>query len=196
MSKKKIGVLALQGDFHKHIEMLNAIGAIGHEIRTSEELHRCEGLIIPGGESTTMFRLLKESTLGNSIQKFAETKPVYGTCAGLILIAGNLVDEGRVIPMKLIDIDVARNAFGRQVDSFSTDVELKLGKKRKNFEAIFIRAPRIQRAGEDVEVLAKWDEEPILVRQGNILGSTFHPELTQDGAVHQYFLEMISEINC
>ncbi len=192
MSKKKIGVLALQGDFHKHVEMINSIGETGIEVRTPEELHKCDGLIIPGGESTTIYRHLKENGLDSSVRKFSESKPIYGTCAGLIIIADNLVDEGRVIPMKLIDIAVARNAFGRQVDSFSAEVELHLeGKKVQPFKAMFIRAPRIQNVGKEVEVLGKWDEEPILVRQGNILGSTFHPELTDDGAVHKYFVQMI-----
>lgn len=194
MSKKKIGVLALQGDFGKHLSMLKSLGAPCIEVRTTEELRSCDGLIIPGGESTTMYRHLKENGLENSIKKFAETKPVYGTCAGLILIAQSLVDEGRVIPLKLIDVEVARNAFGRQVDSFQAEVDLFLGNKKPYpFNAMFIRAPKIQKSGKDVEILGKWHEEPILVRQNNILGSTFHPELTSDASVHNYFLNMVDE---
>ncbi len=190
----KVGVLALQGAFHKHIEMLKALKVETKEVRKPSELADCKGLIIPGGESTTIHKHLKENEWVGPIRDFAKSNPIFGTCAGLILIAESLVDEERVVPLKLLDVDVARNAFGRQVDSFSAEILVRLDPKQpRPFHAMFIRAPKIQRAGKQVEVLSEFQGEPILVRQGHHLGATFHPELTDDPTIHAYFLKMIEE---
>lgn len=194
MKKCSIGVLALQGDFQKHIDMLKRMDVPACAVRTATQLKECKGLVIPGGESTTIHKHLKESGLDIDLQKFSESNPVFGTCAGLILMAQSLLDEGRVLPLKLIDIDIARNAYGRQTESFSAEITVKLGDKHPHpFHAMFIRAPRIQRVGKSVEVLAELDGEPVLVRQGNFLGATFHPELTDDTAIHRYFAKIVED---
>jgi 5'-phosphate synthase pdxT subunit len=194
MKHCRIGVLALQGDFQKHLDILYSMGIEAVAVRAAKELKGCDGLILPGGESTTIHRHLKESGLDQSILEFSQKKPLFGTCAGLILMAGTLLDEGRVIPMKLIDVDVSRNAYGRQVDSFSAEITLHSDLRHpRSFHAMFIRAPRISRIGHDVTVLAEINGEPVLVRQGRHLGATFHPELTDDTAVHAYFVKIAEE---
>jgi len=187
-----IGVLALQGAFSKHIEMLKTLNVQTIEVRIPEDLDKCDALIIPGGESTTIFRQLNFIQLVEKFKVFASKKPVFGTCAGLILISDEIISS-EMQPFKLIDIKVERNAFGRQVDSFVTDIiiQLKPSKQAITFPAFFIRAPRIKSCGADVEVLAKFEGEPILVRQGHHLGATFHPELTDDSSIHRYFLSLI-----
>jgi len=191
MKKCRIGVLALQGDFQKHIVMLKSLDFETTAVRRLNDLKECCGLIIPGGESTTIHRHLKENGLDQAILEFSHNKPLFGTCAGLILMAGSLLDEGRVIPMKLIDVDVMRNAYGRQVDSFTSEITLNLDPQHPHpFHAMFIRAPRIRRIGKGVEVLAELNGEPVLVRQGLHMGATFHPELTLDTIVHAYFAEV------
>lgn len=188
-----IGVLALQGDFSKHSEMLRSIGVEVVEVRKPQDLDQCDGLIIPGGESTVMLRQLDFIGMREKLQKFAEEKPLFGTCAGLILMSDQ-VQSSSLKPLNLLDIQVERNAFGRQVDSFQTFVELRLDSEYKHpklFNAYFIRAPRIRANGPHVQVLASYDNEAILVRQGHHLGASFHPELTSDPAIHLYFVEMI-----
>lgn len=187
----KIGVLALQGAFAKHIAMLQGLGAEAIEVRKSEELKRCDALIIPGGESTTMMRQIRFIELEEPLKHFAKEKPVFGTCAGLILISKEIFSDV-MVPFGLLDIAVQRNAFGRQAESFKADIEVKLGKSpARPFKAVFIRAPRIMRVGEKVDVLAHFEGEAVLVRQGKYLGATFHPELTHDPSIHDYFLKMI-----
>jgi 5'-phosphate synthase pdxT subunit len=186
-----IGVLALQGDFAKHIEVLRSLGVEVHEVRKPQDLENCHGLIIPGGESTVMLRQLDFIEMRDPLLAFAHQKPVFGTCAGLILMSKQ-VQKFSLQPLQLLDITVERNAFGRQVESFQAFISLEFTSGHsKTFPAFFIRAPRIKNWGKDVQILAMWEGEPILVRQGHHLGASFHPELTADPQVHQYFIEMI-----
>ena len=187
-----IGVLALQGDVREHLAALEAVGAPARPVRRRHELDGLAGLIIPGGESTTIGRLLVLYDLLEPIRERAAAGrlAIYGTCAGLILLAREI--EGSDQPrLGLLDVTVRRNAYGRQVDSFEALIEAPaLGPEP--LEAAFIRAPLITRAGEGVEVLAHHDGHPVLVRQGTLLASSFHPELTGDLRVHRYFAERLA----
>jgi 5'-phosphate synthase pdxT subunit len=186
-----IGVLALQGDFSKHIEMLRSLGCEALEVRQLKDLKLCDGLIIPGGESTVMLKQLDFFQLRQPVLEFAHQKPVFGTCAGLILLSKRV--QSQSLPtLNLIDVEVERNAFGRQVESFQAWIPLQLQPDHiVDCPAFFIRAPRIRKWGEEVQVLASWEGEPILVKQGHFLGATFHPELTGCALVHQYFVDMV-----
>lgn len=192
MTKITVGVLALQGAFAKHAEALSKLEVDTRFVRYKTDLDQCDALIIPGGESTTMMHHFETHQFHKSLQTFAEKKPIFGTCAGLILISREIVND-KMKPLNLVNVAVERNAFGRQVDSFRTDIELQLGNTRsRSFSALFIRAPRIRSHGVEVKVLAQYENEPILVQQGHHLGATFHPELTDDLAIHRYFLSLIS----
>jgi 5'-phosphate synthase pdxT subunit len=181
-----VGVLALQGDFAAHVRALRAIGADALEVRHTTDLDRVEALIIPGGESTTMMKFIDEENLAQPIIDFASGgRPVFGTCAGAIVLARDVYNPSQA-SLGLIDIGVERNGYGRQVDSFIADAETTLD--GGPLEAVFIRAPRITRAGPAVEILARWDSQPVLVRQNNVLVATFHPELTEDRRAHRLLL--------
>lgn len=188
----RIGVLAMQGAFREHRIMLERLGAEVREVRRREELEHLHGLIIPGGESTTISQLLRQTDLFDVLREEIQGGlPVFGTCAGMVLLAKEVVGD---FPPTLgvMDIVVRRNAFGRQVESFEADVEVPaLGPEPVH--AVFIRAPYIERAGTGVEVLATYAGRPVLARQGNCLASAFHPELTTDLRLHKYFLAMVSE---
>jgi len=187
----RFGVLALQGDFAKHAEVLRSLGVEVQEVRKPEDLNCCDGLIIPGGESTVMLRQIEFIQMRQPLLSFARQKPVFGTCAGLILMSQS-IQSSSLQPLRLLDVEVERNAFGRQVESFQTFISLEFTKDHsKRFPAFFIRAPRIRQCGQEVQVLARLEDEPILVRQGNFLGASFHPELTPDPVVHAYFIEMV-----
>ncbi|MCX7841091.1 MAG: pyridoxal 5'-phosphate synthase glutaminase subunit PdxT [Anaerolineae bacterium] len=186
----KIGVLALQGAFIEHIKVLRSLGVEAVEIRKPEQLNDLDGLIIPGGESTTFGKLAVTYGLIEPIRAMCVAgKPVWGTCAGMIFLAK---DIGRDQPLiGVMDVKVKRNAFGRQVDSFETDLDVPVLEPRAPFHAIFIRAPLIERVGQGVEVLARLDDGTIVAaRQGNLLATSFHPELTQDTRFHRYFLNL------
>ena len=185
----KIGVLALQGASQRHADVLSALGAEPVEVRTPEDLSGVEALVLPGGESTTMSRLLALSGLFDPIaERLAGGMPAFGTCAGLILLAREILD-GRPDQRSfgVLDVSVRRNAFGRQVDSFETDLDVD-GVAGGRFPAVFIRAPVVERVGEGVEVLAEVDMHPVLCRQGPVVAATFHPELSDDLRLHQLFL--------
>ncbi len=188
-----IGVLGLQGSVIEHVAVLRRLlGKDGVAIvKRREELKGLEGLIIPGGESTTITLLMQKYAIDKAI---AEEEPcIMGTCAGAILLAKEIAGLGQ-FSLKLMDMQIERNAYGRQVDSFETELEIPaLGDKV--FKAVFIRAPVIKKVGKEAEVLARLDGEPVMVRQGKHLALTFHPELTNDARVHQYFLKMIKEAN-
>ena len=186
--RRPVGILAVQGDFEMHAKMLERIGEPWKLVKHAAELHEVSGLIIPGGESTTMLKFLENEGMAPAIQEFAaEGKPVFGTCAGAILLAREVSHppQGR---LALLDIAIERNAYGRQVDS-----SVRMGDcsdlSDHPVEMVFIRAPIIRRVGESVRVLGRCDNLPVLVEQGNILAATFHPELTQDETVHAYFLK-------
>jgi pyridoxal 5'-phosphate synthase pdxT subunit len=186
-----IGVLALQGDFALHIRALQRCGADAVEIRKPEQLAAVDGLVIPGGESTTLLKLMEEWGFVPALDKFASAgKPIFGTCAGAILLARD-VESPRQLSLGLIDIGVERNAYGRQRESFEGQGTATLDGAEVPIDMMFIRAPRIRRVGEDVESLAQRDGETVMARQGSVLVATFHPELTDDPAVHRYFCDMV-----
>ena len=185
-----IGVLALQGDFAEHAAIIRRLGAETREVRLPADLDSLDGLIIPGGESTTITRLMAMYGLLQPLRDFAAEQPVWGTCAGMIVMARHATDLDRE-GLNIIDIEVERNAFGRQVDSFETDIPFD-EIAGAPVHAIFIRAPLIQQVGEGVKVLAKLEDGRIVAaRQGRTLVTSFHPELTSDTRVHQYFLELV-----
>jgi 5'-phosphate synthase pdxT subunit len=193
MAKLKVGVLALQGAFAKHVEMLGKLGVQAVEVRVPRDLKGCAGVIIPGGESTTILKQLWYIELFQALADFAEQRPLFGTCAGLILMSKEIVADQSIKPFGLLDVIVERNAFGRQVESFSATVDVTLGNgKPRKIPALFIRAPRIKLCGPDVKVLAKYENEPIFVQQGQHLGATFHPELTSSTLIHEYFIRHLS----
>ncbi len=186
----RIGVLAVQGNFREHAAALRRLGAEAVEVRLPEQLTDIDGLVIPGGESTAIGRLVRLYGLEEAIRSFA--RPVFGTCAGMIVLAREAVDG---VPDQLllgeIDISVRRNGYGRQVRSFEADVDL--AGDEKPLRGVFIRAPRVVEAGPMVETLAELDGEPVLLREGRILVAAFHPELTDDLRVHDRFLELVTE---
>jgi len=193
-----IGVLALQGDFAEHETMLRSIGVEPREVRTAEQLKGLDGLIVPGGESTTLCRLMEDFGLYQPLRAFVQAgMPVWGTCAGMIVLAQQA--NGLPFPtLQAIDIEVDRNAYGRQVDSFEADIDARaIG--GGTYHAVFIRAPVVASVGPRAEVVASCKradgepELPVAVRQGNILVTSFHPELTDDSRFHRYFVEIVRE---
>lgn len=189
----RIGVLAIQGDFAAHARSVRRVGANSIEVRSAKDLQTLNGLIIPGGETTTMLKCIEEENLALPITAFARAgKPIFGTCAGAILLAREVRNPAQP-SLALIDIAVERNAYGRQVDSFVAKVETTL--EGGPLEAVFIRAPKIVKVGGDVQVIGWLKNEPVLVRSGNIMAATFHPELTEDLRTHSLFVEMIGSIN-
>jgi 5'-phosphate synthase pdxT subunit len=181
MERMKLGVLAVQGNFREHARMLRALGVDAVEVRLPGQLEGLDGLVIPGGESTAIMRLIRLYGLEEAIREFAA--PVFGTCAGMILL-----DRAH---LGLVDVDVARNGYGRQRASFEAD--LAFAGEEEPLRGVFIRAPRVTDAGADVEVLASHDGVPVLLRQGRFLVASFHPELTDDTRVHERFLELVRE---
>jgi 5'-phosphate synthase pdxT subunit len=186
--RKKVGVLALQGDFEAHGRALERAGADAVEVRSAGQLSDLDGLILPGGESSTMLKLIREENLFEPLQQFGQTKPIFGTCAGAILLAEK-VSHPLQDSLRLMDIDVERNAYGRQLDS--RIVHLKPEGTGRDMEAVFIRAPIIRRVGADAKVLARYQDDPVLVEQGRHMAATFHPELTPDSSIHEMFLDKI-----
>ena len=177
----KIGVLAVQGNFREHDAVLRRLGADVVEVRKPEQLEGLDGLVIPGGESTAIMRLVRLYGLEDALREFS--RPLLGTCAGMIVLDRN--------HLGVLDLEVARNAYGRQVASFEADLELP-GEERP-LRGVFIRAPRVAEAGPEVEVLAELDGEPVLLRDGRALVASFHPELTDDTRVHERFLDLVRE---
>jgi 5'-phosphate synthase pdxT subunit len=186
-----IGVLALQGDFALHAQALARLGVPSVEVRKPGELDQIAGLIIPGGESTTLLKLMDAWDFVPALEKFhAAGRPIFGTCAGLILLARD-VERPAQRSLGFIDITAERNAYGRQKESFETEVMADLGQGLRPIKAVLIRAPRIRRLGPGVTPLVERDGECLMARQGNVLVASFHPELTDDRAVHGYFLDMV-----
>lgn len=192
----RIGVLALQGGYDVHVRATNAAGGHAVEVRTPEEVAACDGLILPGGESTTIGRLMNRFGLDVAVQKAHDAgKPIYGTCAGMILMAKRIdggEKRGGQPTLGLMDISVVRNAFGRQTESFETDLpvpdEVANGEPVRG---VFIRAPYIAEAGSNVHILARFEDKGVLAQEGNLLASAFHPELTGDTRLHKYFVRMV-----
>jgi 5'-phosphate synthase pdxT subunit len=185
----RVGVLALQGDFREHLAMVERLGAEGVEVRQPGELATVDALIIPGGESTTIGKLAVLYGMIDALRDAAANgMPMYGTCAGMIF-AGRAVTDGEQPQLGIIDVVVERNAFGRQNESFETDLDIK--GIDEPMHAVFIRAPLIAEAGPEVDILAEHDGRPVVVRQGNILASSFHPELTDDTRLHEMLIGLI-----
>jgi 5'-phosphate synthase pdxT subunit len=191
---KKVGVLALQGDFAAHGAALERAGAEPVFVREAEQFADLDGLVIPGGESTTMLKLLHNDGLFDALLQFGRRKPVFGTCAGAILLA-NEVSNPPQESLGLMDLSVERNAYGRQIDSRVTEAEVDPDFAKRTapgkLEAVFIRAPIIRRTGSGAKVLARYAGDPVLVEQGRHLAATFHPELTRDLRVHELFLQKL-----
>ena len=192
--KKRVGVLALQGDFEAHEKALVRAGAEVRQVRTAEDMAAIDGLVIPGGESTTMLKLLSFMDLKEPLRAFAKEKPVFGTCAGAILLAKDVQNPAQE-SLGAVDMTVERNAYGRQIDSrvvqLTPEADFQERTGAGKLEAVFIRAPIIRRTGPGVKVLAEYHGNPVLVEQGRHLIATFHPELTPDSRVHQLFLSKI-----
>ncbi len=188
----RVGVLALQGDVAEHAEVLRQVGAEPVLVRTPRALEGVAGLVIPGGESTTIGALMARCGLHEAIRRRAEEgMPVFGTCAGVILLAREVLG-GEPLVLRLMDVVVERNAYGRQRDSFEAEI-LCPAVDPNPFRVAFIRAPVVTRMGQGVDVLARHEGLPVLVRQGNVLGATFHPEITGYAGVHRYFLRMVQQ---
>ena len=184
-----VGILSLQGAYALHGEILRSMKVSLQYVRYPKDLENCDSLIIPGGESTTISKLLDESGLRQAVLDFAKQRSILGTCAGMILMAKD-ADDDKVNPLRLIDMKVSRNAYGRQVDSFTTNLEMSLNGSTVSTKGVFIRAPRIISFGQDLEILAKVNDEPVLVKQGLHMASSFHPELSGNNNVHRYFLSL------
>lgn len=191
----KVGVLALQGDFDAHIKMLTAIPNVSAtEVRTPDDLDNVDSLILPGGESTTIIKLLQRIDLDSAItERVSKGMPVFGTCAGMIVLANEVEEAPNQPTLKLLDIGVARNAFGRQIDSFETDLAIRLNNTDEMIRGVFIRAPYATRIGSNVEVLGIFNDKIVAVREKNVLAIAFHPELTDDSSMHSYFVKMINQ---
>jgi 5'-phosphate synthase pdxT subunit len=190
----RIGVLALQGDTREHLAALREAGAEASTVRRRGELDTVDALVIPGGESTTMSHLLRAFDLLEPLRdRLGAGMPAYGSCAGMILLASEIIDAGapgrEAVPLRAIDMTVRRNAFGRQVDSFEGDIEFD--GLDGPAHAVFIRAPWVERVGPDVQVLARADEHIVAVRQGDVLATAFHPEMTGDRRVHKLFVDIV-----
>ena len=192
--RRLVGVLALQGAVAAHVDALDRCGAAARLVRSPDDLDGLDGLVLPGGESTTMWHLLRTSGLGEPLaERLAGGLPALGTCAGMILLATEVLD-GRADQgsLRAIDVAVRRNAFGRQIASFEADLEVSgVTDGERSFPAVFIRAPVVERCGAGVEVLASVEGQPVAVRQGAVLATAFHPELTGDDRIHRYFVERL-----
>jgi 5'-phosphate synthase pdxT subunit len=190
----KVGVLSLQGDFEAHGAALERAGAAPVYVREREQLEELDGLVIPGGESTTMLKLMEYENLMTPIREFGRRKPMFGTCAGAILMASQVLNPEQPA-LGLMDLSVERNAYGRQIDSRVVRIEPEAEFSERTaagpLEAVFIRAPIIRQLGGEAKVLARYNGDPVLVEEGKHLVATFHPELTQDFRVHRYFLEKL-----
>jgi pyridoxal 5'-phosphate synthase pdxT subunit len=187
----RIGVLGLQGAVSEHVKQIEALGLEAVIVKTPEQLEQIDGLILPGGESTTMRKLIDRYHFFKPLKEFHTAgKPIFGTCAGMVLVAGELVGSEES-HLQIMDVKVKRNGFGRQIASFEADLDI--GGFDEPFKAVFIRAPYIESAGENVEVLAKYDEKIVAAREGNVLACAFHPELTDDTRFLQLFVSMIEE---
>lgn len=195
-NKIRVGILALQGDYDAHLYAVQAAGGEGFLVRTPREAAEADALLLPGGESTTIGKLMARYGLDTAFQNAHKANvPIYGTCAGMILLAKNIAsggEQGGQKTLGFLDVSVARNAFGRQVDSFEAEIaapDVGEGSVR----GVFIRAPYVTEAGPNVQVLARWEDKIVMVRQNNVLATAFHPELTGDSRVHRYFVQIARE---
>jgi len=184
----KIGVLALQGNFHQHSEILSSLNIENVFVKEKSDLDSCDALIIPGGESSTISKLIDRNNLRKSIKSFSKIKSIFGTCAGMILLSSNK-REKHMIPLSIMNMEVKRNANGSQIDSFSDYIDIKIH-DIKSYYSYFIRSPKIKKIGKNIKILGEYKSEAVLISDGKHLASTFHPEIT-DNKIHQYFLSLI-----
>jgi len=189
MKKKTVGILAIQGDYEKHQEHLRQLGVASRLVRLPADLEGIDALIIPGGESTTVNIMLDRHALRKPLTEFARRRPTFGTCAGMIMLAQHIEDnQAGVTPLKLMDIDVRRTAYGRQVHSTSDTIKVDFEGEKAEIPATFIRAPLVTRVGEEVTILSEWKGTPVLLRQKHLLAASFHPELSTDTRLLSYFI--------
>ena len=186
-----IGILALQGDFIQHKKFLDKIGVQNILVRHPNEIDKCDSLIMPGGESTTISKQIDNNKFRTKLIDFALVKPILGTCAGMIMLSTSM-PSANMSPLNIMDFHIERNAWGRQVNSFSANINLNFDENRP-FHAIFIRAPKISNIGKDVHVLATFDGEPVLLSNGMHIVSSFHPEIGEDYRIHEYFINKVDE---
>ncbi len=186
-----VGILAFQGDFAKHQEVFAKLGCLTQLVKSSWQLANIDCLVIPGGESSVIDRFIKSQQIADPIKEFATKKPVWGTCAGMIMLATQVENDPGLTPLGLLDITVDRNGYGRQFDSFVDDGEFTVNGKNQKLEMVFIRAPKVSSIGEGVQVLGKCRKEPVIVQQGKVIATAFHPELTKSAKFQQYFLSLL-----
>lgn len=192
INKPIVGILAFQGDFARHQQAFAKLKCEIQLVKSKTQLEGCDYLVIPGGESSVIDRFVKSTQLADPIRAFAAGKPVWGTCAGMILLASDVANDKIVTPLSLLDITVERNGYGRQFDSFIDLGEVRLGPKSEQLEMVFIRAPKIGRVGSSVEILGSCRNETVIIRNGNVIATSFHPELTASTRFQQYFLSLQS----
>ena len=186
-----IGILALQGNYQMHHNMLSHIGERSIFVKTADDLNQCNGLIIPGGESTVISKMMDRYNLLNPIKKFSKNNSVFGTCAGLILMTN--YNSNNIKGLNILDIDILRNGWGRQINSFTDSININIDKRMNCFKATFIRAPKINKVTKSVKILSSINEEPVMVRQSKHIGTTFHPEMHDNPLIHKYFMNIINE---
>ena len=189
-----IGVLALQGNFIKHIELLNTLGISSIEVRYPDQLNEVDGLVLPGGESSVISELIFRNDLLEPIVEFSEAKPILATCAGVILMSKK-TNDSRVIPLKIFDIEIYRNAYGRQIHSFVDRIQVDLNGTTSSIVASFIRAPKIAKLGNHIEVLATHNGIPVAIRKDRHIGLTFHPELNNETIFHSFLFQMKKKVD-
>ena len=187
---KKIGILALQGNFSQHKMIFDILGIDNIFIRYSYDVDKCDAIVIPGGESTTMSKQLDRSNLRQGLQEYSKTNPLFGTCAGMILLSSTNVSNN-LQPLEIMDFTVNRNAYGRQIESFSDDFQLDFCDDT-NFHGVFIRAPKISKIGRGIKILANYKKQPVMITDGRHFATTFHPEIGSDIRIHNYFMEQIN----
>jgi 5'-phosphate synthase pdxT subunit len=189
--KPVVGVLAFQGDFAKHEEAFRKLGCEVRLVKSATALAEIDCLVIPGGESSTIYRFIESERMAEPLRDFANRKPIWGSCAGLILISNEVDNDSRTRPLGLIDIGTSRNAYGRQYESFVAEGQFTLNGTARPMEMVFIRAPKVTRVGDDAEVLGRWQDEVTIVRQGKVVATSFHPELTSSTEFQKFFLSLI-----
>ena len=187
---KKIGILALQGNFNQHKKKFDLLGIDNIFIRYSSDIEKCDAIVIPGGESTAMSKLIDRNNLRHVLKEYSKTNSLFGTCAGMILLSSNN-DSKNLQPLRIMDFTVNRNAYGRQIESFSDDLQLNFSDDT-DFHAVFIRSPKVLKIGKNIKILASYKKQPVMITDGRHYVTTFHPEIGSDIRIHNYFMEQIN----
>jgi len=187
---KKIGILALQGNFDQHKKMLDLLGINNIFIRYLSDVDKCDAIVIPGGESTAISKLIDRNNLRHVLTEYAKTNSLFGTCAGMILLSSNN-ESKNLMPLGIMDFTVHRNAYGKQIKSFSDDLQLDFSDDA-DFHAVFIRSPKVSKIGKNIKILAKYKKQPVMITDGRHFATTFHPEIGSDIRIHNYFMEQIN----